>query len=56
VIGELHGIERPDVDPDPLHGKYRSAVTRMAENHMGLDGEQMGCTFHQGILNTMQMQ
>ena len=28
----------------------------VAEDHMGLDSEQVGCTFHGDILNTMQMQ
>jgi hypothetical protein len=46
VIGELHGIEWPDVDPDPLHGKHRGAVSGVAKDHMGLDSEQMRCTFH----------
>jgi len=42
----LHGIERPDIDPDTLHGKHRGAVSGVAEHHMGLDGEQVRGTFH----------
>ncbi|MNQ96512.1 hypothetical protein D3C85_1121200 [compost metagenome] len=34
VIGKLHCVEWPDVDPDPLHGKHRGTVTGMSENHM----------------------
>lgn len=48
VIGELHGIERPDIDPDTLHGKYRGTVAGVAEHHMGLNGEQVRGTFHAG--------
>jgi hypothetical protein len=46
VIGELHGVERPDIHPDPLHRENRGAVASVAEHHVGLDGEQMGRTFH----------
>lgn len=46
VIGELHGIERPDIDPDTLHWKHRGAVSGVAEHHVRLDGEQMRGTFH----------
>jgi hypothetical protein len=46
VVGELHGIERPDIHPDPLHRENRGAVASVAEHHVGLDGEQMGRTFH----------
>ncbi|MNR17442.1 hypothetical protein D3C85_1341020 [compost metagenome] len=49
MVGELHGIERPDLHPDPLHGKHRSAVAGVTEYHVGLDGEQMRCTFHAGL-------
>ena len=48
VVGELHGVERPDVDPDALHRKNRSAVAGVAKHHVGLDGEQMRRTFHSG--------
>ena len=48
VIGKLHGVERPDVHPDPLHRKNRGAVAGVAEDHMGLNGEQMRRTFHSG--------
>jgi len=48
VIGELHGIERPHVDPDALHGKHRGAVAGVAEHHVGLNGEQVRGTFHAG--------
>ncbi|MNP07607.1 hypothetical protein D3C76_996360 [compost metagenome] len=46
VIGELHGIECPDIHTDPLHREHCRAITGMAENYMGLDGEQMRRTFH----------
>jgi hypothetical protein len=46
VVGELHGIERPYIHPDPLHRENRGAVASVAEHHVGLDGEQMGRTFH----------
>jgi hypothetical protein len=48
VIGKLHGVERPDVDPDPLHGKHGGAVASMTEYHVRLYGEQMRRTFHAG--------
>jgi hypothetical protein len=46
VVGELHGVERPDIHPDPLHRENRSAVASVAKHNMGLNGEQMGRTFH----------
>jgi hypothetical protein len=46
VVGELHGVERPDIHPDPLHRENRGAVASVAEHHVGLNGEQMGRTFH----------
>ncbi|MNP40173.1 hypothetical protein D3C76_1337870 [compost metagenome] len=46
VIGELHGIERPDIHPDPLHRENRGTVAGVTEHHVGLDSEQMGRTFH----------
>lgn len=46
MVGELHGIEWPDIHADPLHGEHRRAVSGMAEDHVGLDGKQMRCTFH----------
>ncbi|MNV59102.1 hypothetical protein D3C71_1515070 [compost metagenome] len=52
VVGELHGIERPDVDPDTLHGKHRSAVAGVAEHHVGLDSEQVRGTFHAGFFQS----
>ncbi|MCY1402466.1 hypothetical protein D9M71_176080 [compost metagenome] len=48
VIGELHGIEWPGIDPDTLHGEYRGAVAGVAEHHVGLNGEQVRGTFHAG--------
>ncbi|MCY1173164.1 hypothetical protein D9M73_133180 [compost metagenome] len=46
VIGELHGVERPDIHPDPLHRENRGTVAGVTEYHVGLDSEQMRCTFH----------
>ncbi|MNF27746.1 hypothetical protein D3C84_84070 [compost metagenome] len=46
VVGELHRVERPDIHPDPLHRENRGAVASVAEHHVGLNGEQMGRTFH----------
>lgn len=52
VIGELHGIERPDIDPYTLHREHRSAVSGVAEHHVGLDGEQVRGTFHAGVFQS----
>ncbi|MNK87569.1 hypothetical protein D3C87_1075090 [compost metagenome] len=46
VVGELHGVERPDIHPDPLHRENRGTVAGVTEYHVGLDSEQMGRTFH----------
>jgi hypothetical protein len=46
VVGKLHRVERPDIDPDPLHRKNRGAVASVTEHDVGLDGEQMRRTFH----------
>ncbi|MNR13763.1 hypothetical protein D3C85_1301890 [compost metagenome] len=46
VVGELHGVERPDIHPDPLHRENRGTVAGVTEHHVGLDSEQMGRTFH----------
>ena len=57
VVGELHRIQRPDVHPDPLHRKNRSAVAGMAKDHMGLDRKQMRGTFHARIFRkTIEIQ
>jgi hypothetical protein len=34
VIGELHGIERPDVDAETTHREDRGAIARVPEDDM----------------------
>ncbi|MNO82033.1 hypothetical protein D3C76_732920 [compost metagenome] len=53
VIGKLHRVERPDVDPNALHGKYRGTVTGMPENHMRLNSKQVRRTFHAKVLKQL---
>ncbi|MCY1441214.1 hypothetical protein D9M71_575190 [compost metagenome] len=50
VVGELHGVERPDIHPDASHGKLGGAVAGMAENDVGLDGEDVRSARHGGVL------
>ncbi len=47
VVGELHRVQRPDVDSDALHREHRRGIAGVAEDHMGLDGEQVGRTWHE---------
>ena len=41
VIGELHGVDRPDLDADPLQRKHRGGIADMAVGDMRLDGEEI---------------
>src|SRR5262245_18208821 len=41
VIGELHGIDRPDLDADALQRKYRRRVPDMAIGDVRLDGQDI---------------
>ncbi|MNO85594.1 hypothetical protein D3C76_769670 [compost metagenome] len=50
VIGELHGIQRPDVHADAAHGKFGGAVAGVAEHDVGLDGEDVRGTRHDCFL------
>jgi hypothetical protein len=46
MVGELYGIERPDIHSNPLHRENRGTVAGVTEDYVGLDSEQMGRTFH----------
>ena len=50
MVGELHGVQRPDVHPDASHGELRGAVAGVAEDDVGLDGENVGSARHNGVL------
>ena len=41
VVGELHGVHRPDLDSDALQRKDRGRVANMAVGDVRLDGEQI---------------
>src|SRR4029078_2089416 len=41
VIGELHGMDRPDLDTQPLQRKRRGCIADMAERHVRLDGKDI---------------
>jgi hypothetical protein len=47
VIGELHGVDRPDLDADALQRKYRRRVADMAIGDVRLDGQDI----HAGTAN-----
>ena len=41
VIGELHGVDRPHLDAEPLQGEHRGGIADMAVGHMRLQGEDV---------------
>jgi hypothetical protein len=41
VIGELHGVNRPDFDAEPLQWKCRRCIADVAIRDMRLDREEI---------------
>ena len=41
MVGVLHGVDRPDLDSDPLQRKHRGRIADMAVSDMRLDGEDV---------------
>ena len=41
MIGELHGVDRPDLDAEALQGEDRGGVADMAVDDVGLDREDV---------------
>jgi hypothetical protein len=41
VVGELHGVDRPDLGAEPLQGEHRAGVADVAEGDPGLDGKDV---------------
>jgi hypothetical protein len=41
VVGELYGVEGPDVGTEAAHWKFRGAIASMSENNVGLNGEDV---------------
>src|SRR5581483_6221873 len=41
VVGELHGVDRPHLDAEPLQGKHGRRIADMAVGDVGLDGEEV---------------
>ncbi len=39
VVGELHRVHRPHLDPEATHGKNGGAVAGTAKDYVGLNGE-----------------
>jgi hypothetical protein len=41
VVGELHGVDRPDLGAETLQRKHRAGIADVAIGHPGLDGEDV---------------
>jgi len=41
VVGELHGVDRPDLDAQPLQRERGGGIADVPEGHMRLDGEDI---------------
>jgi hypothetical protein len=41
MIGEQHGMDRPDLAAEPLEHEYRGGIADMAAGDVGVDGEEI---------------